>query len=685
MTRSIKIIFGSLLTLACIPLSFANGLMPVRIESTVAMPLTATAPVLDGKLDDTVWQTAQPMQLTAYKTKGARYPTEAWIVRDAENFYIGARCHDDNLHGLITRHEGSMLWKNDCLEIFFVPEKNEFYWSKVMVDCDGKFTGSVWVPDEWGEAVEGEPLQVRAKPGREEAAWTIEIAIPIQSFGLEITKESVWAFGINREKQSAPAELASYQGGFNKPKEYPDLVFDGRSMVFDGVGVKNIGRAKKKVSLTVTSAKTVLKTWDTKVKPGKTVPVQWKKLLGDAAENAEFTVTVKANGQPEASETYRLIPAPKKRIKIDPDNLPEPDFRPGPLDDPDFFPIGVWLQPAPERVISTYKNIGVNVYFGGISSYPSPRGKDWLDNIHAAGMYAVLPIEQKYIDNELYKHPAVIGWHQPDEPELTHSDGSTIPPGVLMANLVQVRGLEVQMPVFLGFSQSVGNDRYVGHVVPYDVYPEYCRTADILGFDIYPCNSLGASGPDRFCVGAKGLDRLKQWSKDEKMLYFVVEANKFTKANVKDSRSPTAAEVQSQIWMAIVHEARMISLFCHSWAGPKMKAAGIESEMMDALKEIIGEIKPLAAVINSPTVENGALVKNTMGSRVDVLVKNHDGETYIFAANMYRKAERPEIRVKGVKSGVAEVLYENRNVPVQDGLLIDEFEPYGIHRYRIAK
>jgi hypothetical protein len=182
---------------------------------------------------------------------------------------------------------------------------------------------------------------------------------------------------------------------------------------------------------------------------------------------------------------------------------------------------------------------------------------------------------------------------------------------------------------------------------------------------------------------AKGIDRLKQWTNGEKLLGFAVEANKFTKPNVKDSRSPTPDEVKTQMWMAIVHGARYLNLFCHSWAGPKMKVNGIEPEMMEALKPIIAGIQGLAAVINSPTVEDGASVKNTLGSRVDTLVKQHDGATYVLAVNMYRKLEKPKITVKGVKDATAEVLFEDRTVPVKDGVIVDDFAPYAVHRYRI--
>jgi hypothetical protein len=51
--------------------------------------------------------------------------------------------------------------------------------------------------------------------------------------------------------------------------------------------------------------------------------------------------------------------------------------------------------------------------------------------------------------------------------------------------------------------------------------------------------------------------------------------------------------------------------------------------------------------------------------------------------NMYRKPARAEITVKGAQGTQAEVLFENRTVPVGGGTLSDDFAPYAVHRYRI--
>jgi len=225
--------------------ALAADAVPSRVDSVLACPLVADAPTVDGKLGDATYEHAQPLKINAYQNRfSVNFITEAWLCRDRENFYLAARCFDDRLDELVTKYDGNLMWKNDCIEVMVVPDKKDRFFCKFIIDCNGRYVGGTWVPDEWGDATAGPDVPLVIKTGREtigRKAWTLEVAVPIKAFGLEITDKSVWAFGLNREKYTMPKEISSYQGGFNKPKQYPDLVFDGRALVFDGLGVKNIG------------------------------------------------------------------------------------------------------------------------------------------------------------------------------------------------------------------------------------------------------------------------------------------------------------------------------------------------------------------------------------------------------------------------------------------------------------
>jgi hypothetical protein len=681
----------------------APAAQPARIQSVLAAPLVKEPPAIDGKLDDKAWTGAQPLRGFSWKPKGIRYQTEAWLCRDADNLYIAARCFDDNLGELVTKFEGGDIWRNDCIEIFIVPDKKAEYFSHVVVDCAGKSTGGVWGADKWNEPVEGKSLDLKDKTGRGESrglwpysgyCWTVEVAIPLKAFGIAITDKSVWAFGLNREKHSYPEEISSYQGGFNTPAEYPDLVFDNRSIVFAGPGViKNVGEEYKEYTMVIkgpvheANSRSFAHGGDVVIAADWALAFEPNNIFGERhiEPNQDFVVSVydRKDGRLIGQEAYRLVEGAKPMVKIDANNMPQGKFKPGPLDDPKFFPVGVWLQPAGKAYLQSLKEVGVNVLYAGPDAYPNPRGKDFLDAVAAEGMYAVLNWSPDYVEKEYYKHPAVIGWMHGDEPDQPKTGGATATAEELMADYLKMRATEPSLRVFMNLGMGVANDRF-GARVAYEKYPDYCKASDAVSFDIYPCNSLGATGPERLCVVAKGVERLVQWTGGKKPVWFIIECNRFTAEKEKDSRAPTPEEFKTQVWMAITYGARGITLFCHSWY-KTMSPSRIDPDVMKSLKGVFGEVQSLAEVINSPTVENGATAQASPGGIIGLMTKKQGGATYVFAVNMFKKAEKPTITVKDAPDGLAEVLFENRTVPVKGGVIADDFAPYAVHRYKIGK
>jgi len=688
--------------------------VPTRVESVLAAPLVEAPPLIDGKLDDAAWARAQPLRHFSFKKAGVNFQTEGWICRDARNFYIAARCFDDRVDKLVTKNDA--LWRNDCLEIYLVPNKDAKLYMHFVVDADGKYEAPTWVPDEWGEPTAGPKVALDIKTGREAKAWTAEIGIPIEPLGVPIKPSSVWAFGLNREKWTEPVEISSFQGGFNRPAEYPDLVFDGRTIVVDGLGVKSIGPNAQAVRVRVAAEgqpadkdreiKIDLpkdkvgplsgtlkikipgvggsdKGEKVKLAPGESQKIDWKAQLGQLKEGQSFTIDVlKDDGSVLAHEKYVLVAPPKALIELDTSKLPQPKFAPSPLDDPSFFPIGVWLQPAGKA--AEYKKMGVNVFYGGERSYPNPAGKTWLDAIQKEGAYGIISYSEQNVAEKLQEHPAMMGWHVDDEPDQSREGVPAVSYDAIAVLLAKVRAAAPAKPLFMNLSCGVADERWIGRGLRDADYPRYCSLADVISYDIYPCNSLGADGPERFHMVAKGMDRLRKWTDGRKPLWFILEINRFTRNAETDTRSPTPDEVKSQMWMAIVHGARGLTFFCHSWFGESTYSR-IEPDMREGLTKYTAEIHSLATVLNSPTLTDAVKVEPTMGGRVDTLVKKLDGTTYVFAVNMYRKAEKPTISVAGAADGQAEVLFENRTVEVKGGKIVDDFAPYAVHRYKIGR
>lgn len=663
------------------PVGADEALVPVRQSSVLACPRVDRAPKIDGRLGDAAWAKAQPLRHFAYKTKAVAYQTVGWVCRDGKNFYFAARCHDDNLAGLVTAFEGRALWKNDCIELFVVAEKRELFFSHIIVTCDGRTGGATWVPDEWGEPTRGKALKMTAAAGREKDAWTVELAVPVEAFGFPITDRSVWALGFNREKHGEPVEVSSFQGGFNRPKEYPDLRFDDRTVLADGLGLRNVGAAAERVTVALAAGEKRKQVALT-LPPGRRTPIPWREQLAGLAEGQELTLDVRAaGGKAICQERYILAPPKAKQAPVDAANIPPAKFARSVLDDPGFFPIGVWVQPA--GAAEKYKRMGVNVYVGGVDSYPRPKDRAFLDAVAAHGMHVICPFKKAYVDEKLHEHPAFLGWMFGDEPDNVDAATGQVKhtPEALRLDFARIRRADATRRVYVNLGCGVADERFVGRGASDEQYAAYPAACDIISYDVYPCNSIQPNGPDRLHLVAKGIDRLRKWAGPGKLVWCWIEANKISKG---PGRAPTPEEVKTQIWMALVHSADGYGFFCHSWAGKRMKVSGIEEAMQAALAPINAEVRSLSAVLKSPTVAGGAAVKTARGGRVDVLVKKHGGATYVFAVNMVRKPEKATIALPGLGEAKAEVLFEDRRLTVKGGRLRDEFAPYAVHRYKIA-
>ncbi len=281
-----------------------GALVPVRTKSTLVAPEVAKAPAINGRLDDAAWPQAQPLRHWGSDGKAARARTEAWLCRDAKRLYVAARCHDDRLEGLVTRFEGPELWRNDCLVISIVPDKEAASCTVLTVACDGRLALGKPGPDAPGAPASGTLVAVEVKTGRESGAWTVEVAIPVAVFAAPIRPVSTWALGLGRRKWTEPAEVSTFQGGIDRPAEFPDLTFDDRTIVLDGIGLRNIGARPDGVKVRLRHGEEMSETvWV--VGPGETRPIGWRAAPGELKEGDEIAVElVRRGGTMFASETY---------------------------------------------------------------------------------------------------------------------------------------------------------------------------------------------------------------------------------------------------------------------------------------------------------------------------------------------------------------------------------------------
>ena len=353
----------------------------------------------------------------------------------------------------------------------------------------------------------------------------------------------------------------------------------------------------------------------------------------------------------------------------------------GPSSDPSFFPIGVWAQ-APSRA-ARYKEIGVNLF---LSLHGGPTEKQLAD-LKKAGMKTICAQNDfalKHLDD-----PTIIGWMHGDEPDnfTKNAEGKWVPkhkPDVIIADYERIRKNDPTRPVLLNLGQGVANDGWKGGWAKAPDYQELVKGCDIVSYDIYPACSTRPEVAGKLELCAKGVDRLRTWSDDRKIVWFITEAAHIQNPN----RMATPDEMRFEVWSALVHGARGIVYFCHQWKPKRDFAFPINDPTVKAaVTGINKQIAELAPVLNSPTdSRNGASVTSSNSDvPVDVITKRHGEAVYVFAVAMRRSATKAAFGVPGLPGqAVAEVLGEDRTIKVSGGRFADGFKPYGVHLYKIT-
>ncbi len=369
----------------------------------------------------------------------------------------------------------------------------------------------------------------------------------------------------------------------------------------------------------------------------------------------------------------------------------------GPPTDPDYFPLGVWVQAPRSYRVDAFADAGINLYVG-CSWDETEAGMNRLRN---AGMKIILNQNGDYAPTHM-DDDVIVGWLQRDEPDNAQSNPSggyyspiaPLPtttwsnyPGTDMYTRYQnLKAVDDRRPVFMNLGQGVawndwpGRGSRTGHA---EDYPEYAEGCDIICFDIYPAASGRSETAGKLWLVAEGVDHLVSIARPGQVVWNFVECT-----NISGNGQATPAEVKAEVWMSIIHGSKGILYFCHGVSDDSSfdeQALLKDDVMLAAVGEINWQVRSLAPVLNTPTI-TGALSTSSSSPLVpvDTMVKRHNGYTYIFAVGMrdlpttasFFSAQLPPI-------AVAKVLGEDREIPVYGGVFSDDLDAYGVGLYKI--
>ena len=237
-------------------------------------------------------------------------------------------------------------------------------------------------------------------------------------------------------------------------------------------------------------------------------------------------------------------------------------------------------------------------------------------------------------------------------------------------------------PVWLNLGQGIANEAFKGRGAKPSDYPGYAAACDILSFDVYPVANLKRpQGEDYLWFLAKGLGRLKKWGGEDKPLWNFIECTSIHDPALK----ATPTQVESEVWMSLIHGSRGIVWFVHQFQ-PELRTAALfdDPEMMEAVGRINREILAMAPVLNAPESTLVVEVKSDEAVPVSFTTRSHDGWTYLFAIGMRNASTEASFSVGSPDSlgGAVEVLGEDRTIEAAGGGFQDSFGPFQVHHYR---
>jgi Zn ribbon nucleic-acid-binding protein len=356
----------------------------------------------------------------------------------------------------------------------------------------------------------------------------------------------------------------------------------------------------------------------------------------------------------------------------------------GPGAGADYFPIAVWGQDP--KNAARFEAAGFNLYVG---LWKGPT-EEQLGALTRARMPVIC--SQNEVGLAHKEDPIIVGWMRGDEPDNARSLGEgkgygpPIAPEKVIRDYAAIQQADPSRPVLLNLGPGVANDAWHGRGpgAKQSDYLDYVKGGDIISFDIYPAASTAPDVAGKLWLVALGVDRLKTWSEGKRILWNCIECTHIQAADHK----ATPQEVRAEVWMSIVHGSRGLIYFVHQFQ-PRFIEAGLlaDEEMLQAVTAINKELQALAPVLNSADL-TGAVEAFPADPEVpvDVLAKQHEGATYLFAVAMRPGATTVRFTLRsGPEAGRATVVGEGRELPVAGGRFEDHFDPYQVHIYRITQ
>lgn len=356
---------------------------------------------------------------------------------------------------------------------------------------------------------------------------------------------------------------------------------------------------------------------------------------------------------------------------------------------PEFFPIGVWF----ESVVSQ-SDVDTDVA-AGINTYVALTADSDVSLIEDNGLHAI-PQYEEWVnqlgpDNE----SGINGWTLYDEVDMVEGPGT---------------GFDTLAAITAGLPRDDGRLRYNNYgkgVLFWQSDDDAARFVndyqDVVSADAYWFTDPNICGPSEGGALLSGgeplttescrlaanygttIDRVRDLDgRDGRRVpvwAFIEVGHPFSE---EDAPTIRPAEVRAAVWSSIVHGARGVIYFNHSFGGECFSYHALRepcyADVRSAVTETNAQITRLAPVLNSWTVDGFVTVEGA----VDTLVKYQDGTFWVFATSRSPDPQSAVFRLSCVDDASVVVDGEDRTTTLSDGRFSDDFaDGNAVHVYRI--
>lgn len=356
-----------------------------------------------------------------------------------------------------------------------------------------------------------------------------------------------------------------------------------------------------------------------------------------------------------------------------------------------FFPLGFYGGRSLEHLRAMANSPFNSVLDYGMTAQDVETTRKYLDEAHRLGMKIIFCVNDVYPGAKYRKklgdwvgndailkgvlttfrdHPALIAWYNNDELPFEKKRE-------IEGYYRRIKKLDPNHPQLMVHYRAGS-------------YRTFFSAYDAVGVDVYPIPKNPVTDlSDRIDIAWKEIEGKKPvWAVPQTFAWYqhrkpedpsdtlgrrrLPMPNEWT-----NGRAPTYDETRAMTYLALVHRAKGIIYWCYY----NMSYLPDFGERWHFMKRIGAEVKELFPVLLSP--EEMAVSVEPGNEAIHCLIKVADGKRYLLAVNGSRSPHRPSFRLPAGVSGSVKVKFEDRAIPVKEGLLTDFFAPLAAHVYEL--